>query len=59
MTPFEQAVQKLKDQVADLDPRLMIVRPGVALHEPPLFVNVGAPPCTEEELDRLLAQDAG
>jgi hypothetical protein len=59
MTPFEQAIEKLKIQVADLDPRLMIVAPGGAGLEPPLFVNVGFPPCTEEELERLLAQDAG
>lgn len=59
MSPFEQAIENLKVQVADLDPRLVLVRPGGDKMEPPLFVNVGFPPCTEEEIDRLLAQDAG
>jgi hypothetical protein len=59
MSPFEQAVQKLRDDVADLDPRLVLVRPVGGKMEPPLFVNVGFPPCTEEQIERLLAQDAG
>lgn len=59
MTDFERRLAELKQQVADLDPRLVVHMPTGNDLEPPLYVNTGRPPETEEEIERLLAQDAG
>lgn len=59
MTEFEKKLAELKDRVAELDPRLVIQMPAPSDLEPPLFVNTGRPPVTDEEIEFLLAQDAG
>ena len=59
MTAFERKLAQLRADAADLDPRLVVHMPKMEGFEPPLFVNTGRPPETEEEIERLLAQDAG
>lgn len=59
MTEFERKLADLKQRVADLDPRLVVAMPASVGLEPPLFVNTGFPPRSDEEIERLIAQDAG
>ena len=59
MTAFERKLAQLRADAADLDPRLVVHMPTGNDLEPPLYVNTGRPPETEEEIERLLAQDAG
>lgn len=59
MQHFTDAIQNLRDQIGHLERQVAMARPGGGNYEPPLFVTIGVPPVTEEQLERLLAQDAG
>lgn len=59
MQHFTDSLKELRAQVDSLTRQIAMVKPGCGDNEPPLFVTIGAPAVTDEQLERLFAQEAG